>query len=75
MEKNTLELKQGTESKVFQPYREVHFWSFGLLFSHPDVQHAELEKKKSYLSSSALIWKASSSQSNNLCVNSLTSCC
>lgn len=45
MEKNTLELKQGTESKVFQPYREVHFWSFGLLFSHPDVQHAELEKK------------------------------
>lgn len=46
MEKKTLELKQGTESKVFQPYREVHFWSFGLLFSHPDVQHAELEKKK-----------------------------
>lgn len=45
MEKNTLELKQGTESKVFQPYREVHFWSFGLLFSHPDVQHAELGKK------------------------------
>lgn len=32
-------------------------------------------EKKSYLSSSALIWKASSSQSNNLCVNSLTSCC
>lgn len=28
-----------------------------------------------YLSSSAFIWKASSSQSNSLCVNSLTSCC
>ena len=28
-----------------------------------------------YVSSSAFIWKASSNQSNNLCVNSLTSCC
>ncbi len=32
-------------------------------------------RSSGYLSSSAFIWKASSSQSSNLWVNSLTSCC
>lgn len=34
-----------------------------------------IKKSCSYLSSSAFIWKASSSQSSSLWVNSLTSCC
>lgn len=50
MEKPTLEIKQATESKCFQPYRELDFWSFGLPFSHPSVHHTELEKKKNLTS-------------------------
>lgn len=70
----THQLKQATELDLFQPNSEK--WIFGcLLCFFPRWSVYRARKKKSYLSSSALIWKASSSQSNNLCVNSLTSCC
>lgn len=66
---NTRTLKSFSHLHVCTAPREQKWFSF------IDFKAPSLNITVTYVSSSAFIWKASSNQSNNLCVNSLTSCC